>query len=82
MTFEETIKVMKHGTRLKKKRLNIYQKNIVDTLWKSQRPLSTMQIAKRLNINWKTARKHLRILKRKGAVTSRKHGMKVFWCLH
>lgn len=46
--------------------------HILADLWKAKRPLSVSQIAERNNIVWKTANEHVKSLKKRGLIKTKK----------
>jgi len=61
--------------------LDIYDRAILESMWKAQRKLTTKQIAERLGITWKTAKNHLKDLEKKKLITHDEMSNKTYWSL-
>lgn len=61
--------------------LNFKEKNIINTLYSAQKPLTTRQVAKNSDMSWGTARKYLFQLRDKDVVCGGKKGKSTYWWL-
>lgn len=58
---------------------NVYERNIIWILTECKIPLTTKQIATKLDIHWSTTIKHLSELYRRKMVYRTKIGKKAYW---
>ena len=49
---------------MRRRPINPYERAILNALYMSRIPLSTLQVAEKTNMSWETAKKYLRILRR------------------
>lgn len=59
--------------------LNIYEQSILRLLKTARRPLTTTQVAQKLNISWETAKKYLDSLNRKRYISKQNLGNRIYW---
>lgn len=57
------------------------EKRIINLLYVARRPLTTKQIAEKLEIAWKTARDNLSNLHKKGYVNMEDLNNRIYWWL-
>jgi len=59
--------------------LNQTEKLLINVLYFAHKPLSTSEVAKRSQMAWQTAKKHLETLQRFGLLDSMKKGNAIYW---
>lgn len=63
------------------KRFSFQEKRVIDALYNADRPLTTAEVAQEAEASWITAKKYLKILKKKKYVEMHKLGGSIYWML-
>lgn len=58
---------------------NVYERAILSLLRTARRPLTTSQVADKLDISWETAKKYLSSLNRRRHISRKSEGNRIYW---
>lgn len=66
---------------MKREKFKNSEKDIINALYRTSRPLTTSQISKKSDLSWNTTKKYLTKLYDKQYLRKAKKGMAVYWWL-